>query len=359
VRALALALAVSLPAAAPAQERPSKAVPALPKAPKLTGDAKELSKGAPVVPFSHGTTTVTAHAAYFKTSLYIGVEVKDPQVDARDSLMVMLQFPNAGPTAPGYVYRFSPDGAKAPAEGEHAAPAFAQALVKSEGVGNPDGVSLEIEIPARALPRFPATDPMSFDLCLTYKDFEQQEAATNCRGASMGKEALRLPDDFRKKLGLKPSSHATGIEGQEHGWLGYGILHYPVWVEADAPLRRDSLRAMVAAGDAVDPAAANVNLPEELQMKKTVFLTVLSGQDPYAQEGKCDAERELRIGLYLLKGRTAERVLEWPGSNCALGRATSVSLEDEGTLTIGYSNGSTVTFAWSGDRFERTELGRK
>jgi len=90
-----------------------------------------------------------------------------------------------------------------------------------------------------------------------------------------------------------------------------------------------------------------------------LLLAVLSGENPYTADGKCDAGKELRLGLYLVKGKTAQRVLEWPAATCALGRATSVVLDEEGALSIGYSNGPTINFAWSGDHFERTELGER
>jgi hypothetical protein len=67
----------------------------------------------------------------------------------------------------------------------------------------------------------------------------------------------------------------------------------------------------------------------------------------------------LRPGLYLVTGKTALRVLEWPAATCALGRAASMELDEEGALAIGYSNGATMNFAWSGNHFERTELGKR
>ena len=51
------------------------------------------------------------------------------------------------------------------------------------------------------------------------------------------------------------------------------------------------------------------------------------------------------------------RALEWPASTCAVGRASSIELDEQGALTIGYSSGSTSGFTWSHDHFERTELG--
>jgi hypothetical protein len=34
-----------------------------------------------------------------------------------------------------------------------------------------------------------------------------------------------------------------------------------------------------------------------------------------------------------------------------------VVLDGEGALTLGYASGATIDFIWSGDHFERTEIG--
>jgi hypothetical protein len=143
--------------------------------------------------------------------------------------------------------------------------------------------------------------------------------------------------------------------------VGWGVLHYPTWVEANKPLTHDSLRALVTT-EPVDPEKADLNVPDSLILPGgRTILTVVSGKNPYAVAGKCDADQELRLGLFLVmgKGKTAQRVLEWPAATCALGRALSVSMDEEGALSIGYSNGTTINFAWSGDHFERTEIGKR
>jgi hypothetical protein len=137
------------------------------------------------------------------------------------------------------------------------------------------------------------------------------------------------------------------------------VLHYPSWVEANARLTPALLRTLVTP-DVVVAAAANVNVPETVSLPDgRPLVTVLSGESPYTSDGKCDSDKELRLGLYLVKGKTAQLALEWPAATCALGRATSVVLDEEGALSIGYSNGPTINFAWSGDHFERTELGKR
>jgi hypothetical protein len=174
-------------------------------------------------------------------------------------------------------------------------------------------------------------------------------------------EALKLPEEFRKGLKLKPPEGVTALEPTRGGWLGWSVLHYPAWVQADKVLTAESLRSMVA-NDVVDPQKVDVNVPETLLLAGgRTILTVVSGKDPYSVEGKCDSDQELRLGLYLVTGkdREAQRTLEWPAATCALGRALSVNLEEDGALSIGYSNGAIINFAWSGDHFERTELGKR
>jgi hypothetical protein len=129
-------------------------------------------------------------------------------------------------------------------------------------------------------------------------------------------------------------------------------------VSADQPLDPATLRRLVA-DEAVDPRAAGINVPEALFLPRGErVLTVVSGRDPYGV-GRCDPDRELRLALYLPHGRTADRVLDWPVSTCALGRAVSVGLDQSGELTLGYTSGETVTFVWSKDHFERTEIGSR
>ena len=51
----------------------------------------------------------------------------------------------------------------------------------------------------------------------------------------------------------------------------------------------------------------------------------------------------------ILMGRTRH--------NGHLGRALSVSLDEDGELSVGYSSGATVRFTWDRDHFERVEYG--
>lgn len=367
MRSLSLAFCLLLaPALSQAQERPSKAVPALAKAPKLDGNFKDL---APSVTFrppasTDASASFTARVAWRKDTLYVGVEATDDHLVAGDRITLTLFFPGAGPTAIGNTFQFAFDG-KRPSPTDSGTSAFAQEKVEAFAARQGDKLNLEIAIPVASFPRFPSVDPLVFDLCVNYEDMDdvgkKSPTVSNCKDGGMIGDALKLPEDFRKGLKLKPPEDATALEAARGGWLGWGILHYPVWVEAEKPLTPESLSAMVAT-DAVDPEKVNVNVPNTLALSGgRTILTVVSGKDPYAVEGKCDAEQELRMGLYLLlpKGRTAQRVLEWPAATCALGRALSVNLEEDGALSIGYSNGAITNFAWSGDHFARTELGKR
>ncbi|HEX5752375.1 MAG TPA: hypothetical protein VFZ09_39585 [Archangium sp.] len=349
---------------APAKPRTVKSVPSLPRAPKLDGNLKDFPTTLTVKPPASvdASASFTARAGWRKDTLFVGVEATDDQLQAADVLTLTLFFPDAGLTATGHVFRFAFDGKRA-SPPDSGTSRYAQQLV-DVGVQHKDNaLSLEVAIPARALPRFPAEEPLTLDLCLTYEDVDAAgstpPAVSNCKGGGMVGEVLRLPDDFRKGLKLKPSKGVIGLEGQPDGWLGYGILHYPDWVEADEPLTPELLEVLVAP-HTVDAASVGVNVPKTLLLPNgKTLLVVLSGESPYTANGTCDGDKELRLGLYLVKGKTAQRVLEWPAATCALGRATSVVLDEEGALSIGYSNGPTINFAWSGDHFERTELGKR
>jgi hypothetical protein len=368
MRASLLSLCLLLaPALAAAQEgRPIKAVPALAKAPKLDGSLKDLAPAltlrAPAT--ASASAGFNTRVAWRKDTLYVGVEATDDQLLAGDLFTLTLFFPNAGPTASGHTYRFAFDG-KRPSPPESGTSAFAQEQITA-GVERKDNkLNLELAIPVTAFPRFPAVEPLVFDLCITFEDQDTvgQKATpvSNCKDGGMIGEALKLPDEFRKNLKLKPPPEVTALEAISGGWLGWGLLHYPVWVEAEKPLTSESLRAMVAT-DRVEPEKVNLNVPETLTLAGgRTLLLVVSGKDPYAAEGKCDSDHELRLGLYLLlgKGKTAQRALEWPAATCALGRALSVNLEEDDGLSIGYSNGAIINFVWSGDHFERTEIGKR
>jgi len=170
--------------------------------------------------------------------------------------------------------------------------------------------------------------------------------------------ALRFPETFRKSLGVTPSKQTDVLEGAAAAWLGFGPDSLPVWLQADARLTPAALRALLAPRRPVELASFHV--PEVVQLPDgRPLVSVLSGEDPYVREGECNDAKELRLGLYLVKGKQATRAVEWPAVSCALGRVLSVVVDEEGALTLGYSHGASINFAWSGDHFERTEIGKR
>ena len=365
MRALLLTacLVALLPAAAVgASQRPSRDVPQLARAPKLDGQLQDFPATLTLKPTAPpgASASFTARVGWRKDTLYVGVEAQDSQLLAGDALTLTLFFPGAGPIALGHVFRFGPEGKQpSPPESgtlEHAWKPL-EVGVQRKGAQ----LLLEAAVPARALPRFHPREPLVLDLCLTYEDTDGETAApppvSNCQGGSMRGEVLRLPEAFRKGLKLEAPKDVSGFEGRPEGWLGYDTFRHPLWVQADAALTPAKLKALVAP-QAVDPKS--VNVPETLSLKDgRPLVAVVSGQDPAGGREPCDPARELVLGLYLVKGQTAVRVLEWPVATCALGRASSVELDEEGALSIGYSSGAIINFAWSGNHFERTDMGKR
>ncbi|MBI3181819.1 MAG: hypothetical protein HYZ28_06715 [Myxococcales bacterium] len=290
----------------------------------------------------------------------MGVQLSDDRLLPTDRLEVSLHFPTAGTTALGHSFRFGPEG-PVPSEPGTGAPFHAK--VESAVSRSERSLSVELAVPARAFPRFPAHEPLLLELCLVYEDRDEAgaEAAalSTCQAGSTVGGPLRLPDELWKALHLAPPRRVVGVESREAAWLGYGSLHYPVWVQADAPLTQKSLSALVT-DNPVEPAEARIPIPKRMAAPdRRALWPVLSGADPYAVEGECNSDHELRLALYAVRGEAAERVLEWPAATCALGRAVTVALEEDGGLVIGYSNGTSATFTWSQDHFERTEMGMR
>jgi hypothetical protein len=326
--------------AATALARGSRPVPELSKPPKLDGNLKELAKGAA---FSAPGGAIVGHAAVHHGTLFVGLEV--PAGEA--PVQLSLHFPEAGVGAPGYTYLLGKAGA---VDMEGLAPEFAQKLVRTAEGTHADKRTFEVAIPLIAFPRFPAKGPLTAELCIT------AEKTTSCDNGSMA-EPLKLPDAMRRDLKAKFPPNVVSVEPADGGWLGYGELFYPRWVQADEEITRDVLHRLLP-NEQIEAESAHVNVPPELDLPSGgKIFSVLSGQDPYVKPGQCDADKELRLGLFLVQGKMAERVLDRPAATCALGRASSVVLDEKGTLTIGYSNGGTSTFVWTKDHFERTEIG--
>lgn len=360
----AAVLVAALLAAPPAPaEKPIRALPTLAKDPKLDGALKDLT---PAQDFkmpesaTGSSASISLKAAFRKDTLYVGVTVKDDKVLPADALDLSLYFPDSGTTAKGVVYRFGVDGLL-PAPEDVAAPAFAQALVKAATKSDAKGFSLEVAIPARALPRFQAFKQLALTLCAEYADVDMEGGEvtklSSCPAGDMVGGPTRIPDELRKALKLSPLDNVEGIEARETGWVGYSRLHYPTWAVADAELTPESLGQLIAGDGAIEPSSVALPIPAQLQLpdNRPIF-TVLTGKNPYAGT-TCVTGNELRMAMYVVKGASAFRVLEWPAATCQLGRAMRFELSPDGNLAIGYTNGSTAHFAWAGDHFERSELG--
>jgi hypothetical protein len=316
-----------------AEEKKSRAAPQLKSAPKIDGDLADW-RGALEL-------AGKARVGVFGTSLYFGATVDGPAT-TEESWDVSLFFPGAGPTAHGFVFRIGRDGVRR-SEEEGAAPMYAQQLVEAADRPDPRGNAIEAAFPVRALPSFPLRGPLAMELCVTFRKVQ------TC-------SSLRLPEGLRAAARVKPPQGVVAVEGRANGWVGYGARHELRWLYGDEPLTAASLAGMVTEQPLTpeDIGMATPNLV--LHGRKPIFF-VLSGKDPQPGEGRCDAAKEVRLSLYLVEGRAGVQVLECPAVTCALGRATAVVLDDEGSLSIGYSGGSIANYSWSTDHFERTEYG--
>lgn len=354
--------AMFLSAASTADERPIRIIPALNKAIALDGNLKKLAPATEIQAESAAAkgSGLSARVAYWRDVLYLGIDVTGDKAAAAELAEVEIHFPGAGATARGYTYRFAPDGKRA-ADPETGPPALANSWVQSTTRRTDHGWVLEARFPAKSLPRFPAKDPLLLELCVTYQRRTQVAgtvaAVSNCEGGSMRGEMLRLPDDFRRALKLDLPKDVAALEGREHGWVGFALLHYPVWMISDRPMTSELLRTFFLE-QVHDPVAARISLPARMHLPNGRQLAaILTGSDPFLEGGGCNPENELKMGIYVLQGRTARNVLEWPAASCKLGRASSVVVDNEGALSVAYAGGATVNFIWSGDHFERTEIG--
>ncbi len=360
---LTACLSAALLAAPPANtEKPIKALPSLGKEPKLDGELKDLS---PAQNFKMPESAVGSSAklglkaAFRKDTLFLGITVDDDKLLGGDQLDLTLFFPDSGTTAKGVVYRFGQDGLReAPAE--IGAPAFAQALVRSAVKTTKTGYTLEVAVPARALPRFQAFKQLALSICVDYADIDLEGAESNkltsCPTGEMPGGPTRIPDELRKTLKLTPTPDVEGIEARETGWLGYSKLHYPTWALGDDSFNAESLAALIAGDTAIPPASVALPAVKLVLNDNRPIFTILTGKNPYVKES-CISGNELRMAMYVTRDRTASRVLEWPAATCKLGKAMRIELTPEGSLEIGYTSGTTHHFAWTAEHFERSELG--
>ena len=348
--------------AAPDEPPPARPVPLLPRSPKVDGVLGDFRGGVPLTPkpLEGASASITARVGAFRDTLYVALEVEDETITDRDRLSLALHFPEAGVTAGGSVFRFGPDG-KVDPKPEDGVSAATLAMVDAAVRRTRKGMSLEVAVPARALPRFPARDALVLELCLSYEDVDDagqgaKEISTCVTGAPPP-ELLALPPGFRQSIQPRPPTEVQTVEGRPGGWLGFNGQVDPKWVLGDRPLNEHSLQVLVS-DTPIDPAAVRVYVPSRMQLPDgKELLAVLTGQDPFAPDESCAPEREMRLAVFWVKGRVGERVLDWPAMTCSLGRALSVSIDEDGELSVGYSSGATARFTWDRDHFERVEYG--
>jgi hypothetical protein len=344
-----------------ADERPVRIVPSLAKSIPLDANLKKLAPAVEIKAGAEGSaTSFSARVAHRNDTLFLGIEIFEDKVSPAEVMEVEMHFPGAGPTARGYTYRFAVDGKRAP-DPELGPPAFANKGVKAATRKTAHGWVLAVSLGPKSLPRFPAKGPLLLELCLSYEHRGEVSgpavAVSNCEAGSMRGEVLRLPDAFRRSLKIDPPANVVALEGAKQGWVGFGALHQPIWMIADRPMTPELLRTFFL-DEPRDPLDAHIAVPSRMRLPdRRPLAAVITGRDPIAENGRCDPEKELKMGIYVLEGRTAREVLEWPVSSCALGRASSVVLDGEGALTVGYASGATIDFIWSSDHFERTEIG--
>lgn len=361
---LLIALAVAAPPA-PA-EKPIRALPSMGREPKLDGALKDLSPATDFkMPASaiNPSSALAVKASFRKDTVWVGVQVTDDKVMATDEVTVTLFFPGAGVTARGYVYKFGFDGKRA-SPAEAMVPAYSFEAVKAATKTDAKGFGLEIAFGPKSLPRFQARTQLALTICVEYADVDAEGGTattqlTTCTAGDMAGGPTRVPDELRKTVKVQPPVEVEGLEHRATGVVGFAELHYPTWGFTDGPMSAEALRALIAGNDSIDPQKAKIPVSDNLVLPdlRPVY-TVLTGKDPYSGDN-CDAEQEVRLAMYAVKGNVAARVLEWPAITCGLGRALSIQLSPEGHLVIGYSNGSVANFVYSGDHFERSELGAK
>jgi hypothetical protein len=347
------------PAPAVAREEPCvRKLTELPRRPRVDGDLRAFAGAAQVltrVPASH-TDGLSVRAAVFADTVYLGLEVTGDAPEEPLALTVGLHSPEAGVAAPGHLFHLGPDG-KRPSPAEEA-PAYAQAALEAAVVRTPRGWAVELALPPLSLPRLPAHGPLLLELCVTEGTPDPAaQHPSSCPSGGPSAVRLELPESLLTGLRARVPPEVVGLEARPGGWVGFGERIEPRWILADKPLTLPSLRALVS-DTSLDPAALRLYIPDRMTLPDGgAVLGVLTGLDPFDAEEACSPDREVRFLLYRVKGRLAERVLDWPARSCALGRALSVSLDPSGELTVGYSSGATVRFIWSHDHFERTEYG--
>src|SRR5262249_51210496 len=237
--------------------------------------------------------------------LYVALEVEDEAITDRDRVSLALHFPDAGVTAGGGGCRCGAGGKLGPRPEAGVTPATL-ALVDAAVHRTKKGMSLEVALPARALPRFPARDSLVLELCLSYEDADDAGPAakeiSTCVTGAPPPELLALPAGFRTGLRPRPPPEVQTVAGRPGGGGGCNGQVDPKWVLGDRPLNEQSLRMLVSEAP-IDPAAVRVYVPSRMQLPDgKALLAVLTGQDPYGQDDSCAPEREMRLAVFWVKG---------------------------------------------------------
>ena len=358
---LAAAIALAPASPAPREESSVRKLTELARRPRLDGDLRDLVGATPVLtqPPSKDVAGLNVRAGVFSDTLYLAVEVTAEAPKEGATLTLGLHSPEAGVAAPGHLFHLGPQGKLASIPEE--APGYAQAALEVAVVRTPRGLTAEVALPPLSLPRFPAHGPFLLELCVAEGAQEASpppaQRLSGCPSGAPAPIRLDLPESVLASIRQRAPPEVLALEAKPGGWVGFGERIEPRWIFADKPLTLPGLRALVSE-TSLDPAALRLYIPDRMTLPDGgAVLAVLTGVDPFDADDACSPDREVRFLLYRVKGRIAERVLDWPARSCALGRALSVSLDASGELTVGYSSGATVRFIWSHDHFERTEYG--
>jgi hypothetical protein len=360
---LFVALAVAPTPAPPKEEALVRKVTELPRRPRVDGDLKDLVGATAVLTraSSGHVPGLGVRAAVFADTLYLGIEVTEEPPATSQGLTLGLHAPEAGVAAPGRVFYLGPDGKRPSTLDE--APGYAQAALEAAVARTPRGLDVELALPPLALPRLPAHGPLLVEVCVAATSAEPESATAQhlsaCPPGSPPPMRLELPESLLSAVRPRVPPEVVALEARPGGWVGFGERVDPRWILADKPLTLASLRALVSESS-LDPSTLRLYVPDRMTLPDGgAVLAVLTGQDPFDAQDSCSPDREVRFLLYRVKGRIAERVLDWPARSCSLGRALSVTLDPSGELTVGYSSGATERFIWSRDHFERTEYGNQ
>src|SRR5277367_4769220 len=114
----------------PKEEACVRKVTELARRPRVDGDLKDLVGASPVLPCAANgrPSGLTARAAIFGDTLYLGIDVTDEHPAPGQLLTLGVHAPDAGIAAPGHVFYIGADG-KRPSTLEEA-PSYAQAALE-------------------------------------------------------------------------------------------------------------------------------------------------------------------------------------------------------------------------------------